>query len=77
MARELTKKEFFLLVDMFDLETSMRGITFREENVRGLAFDDYVRNYLENGLDDYLYINILDGMTCERDKDWYLQQLKS
>lgn len=69
----MKQQELELLVEMFDLETKIRGITFPEENVRGQAFDDYVRQSVEG--DTMPHINILEGMTCERDKDWLDQQL--
>lgn len=66
---------FELLVDMFDTQVRLRGITFPEEYVRGLAFDDFVQQFYESN--EMPCIKIFDGMTCERDMDWLLQQVKS
>ena len=67
--------EIELLTDAFNLEAEIRGISFPEEYVKGQAFDDFVQQFLDG--DDMPHINILEGMTCERSKDWLNQQVRN
>ena len=65
--------EIIALKEVFE-EAKIRGITFREQNVLGKAFDDFVQQFFDGN--DTPHINILEGMTCERDKDWLDKQLE-
>ena len=52
-----------------DEQTTHQSLNLNQKMLR-----DFVQQFL-NG-DDMPHINILEGMTCERDKDWLRQQIE-
>ena len=61
-------------IDLFDAVADVRGITFPEENVRGQAFDDFLKQAVEGV--EFPQINMFEGMTCERSHDWMIQSFE-